>query len=361
MHRRSRLARLRTGSFAGLMALVAAWTTAGAFPTRPLRIVVPYAPGGPTDIVARTVGERLSERVRHPVVIDNRSGAGGTTGTALVARATPDGHTLLLCSSGPMAVSPAIGQKLPYDPERDIAPISLVVTIPYLLLAHADGPSSVGELIALARANPGKLTYGSAGAATTSYFAAALFGALAKIELVHVPYKGSSQAAAELAGGHLTMLFEAVPAALRILKTGKVRVLGVSTLERFPLMPEVPTIHESGVRGYETSTWSGICTTGGAPKAAVEHLSGLIVQALKDPAMRQRFAGLGATAVGNSPSEFGAFIREERKKWRELARAGAGDGDGRAVKDSKRNEHRNDVADRSTVILSADIRKEQQS
>src|SRR5690606_6006682 len=148
----------------------------------------------------------------------------------------------------------AIGQKVPYDPERDIAPVSLVVTIPYLLLAHAGGPSSVSELISLARANPGKLNYGSAGTATTSYFAAALFGALAKIELVHVPYKGSSQAAAELAGGHLTMLFEAVPAALRILKTGKVRVLGVSTLERFPLMPEVPTIHESGVRGYEAST-----------------------------------------------------------------------------------------------------------
>jgi tripartite-type tricarboxylate transporter receptor subunit TctC len=306
----------------GCIMTLAAWpVVAEEYPARPLRIIVPYAPGGPTDIVARIVGERLSEQLGQPVVVDNRPGAGGSIGTGLVAKSTPDGYTLLLCSSGPMAVSPALGQKLPYDPRSDIAPVSLVVTIPYLLLTHTSGPASVKELIAQARANPGKLNYGSAGLATTSYFAAALFASQAHIELVHVPYKGSSQAAAELAGGHLTMLFEAVPAALRIVKTGKVRILGVSTLERFPLLPDVPTIQESGVPGYEASTWSGICTTAGAPEGAIERVGGAIVQALKDPAITERFAGLGARAVGNTPRQFGDFIRKEQAKWVELVKA----------------------------------------
>ncbi|MPZ44755.1 MAG: hypothetical protein GEV05_15400 [Betaproteobacteria bacterium] len=188
------------GSFACMIALVAGSTASEAVPTRPLRIIVPYAPDGPTDIVARLVGERLWEQVGQPVVIGNRPG--GSIGTGLVAKATPDGHPACFFA---VADRPALGRKLPYDPQSDVAPVSLVVTIPYLLLAHASGPSSVKELISLARANPGKLNYGSAGPATTSYFAAALFASLAKIELVHVPYKGSSQAAAELAGGHLTM------------------------------------------------------------------------------------------------------------------------------------------------------------
>lgn len=306
------------GCAAAIDALPAA---AQSYPAKPLRIIVPYAPGGPTDIVARLVGEKLSDEVSQPVVVDNRPGAGGLVGTALVAKATADAYTLLLCSSGPMAVSPALGQKLGYDPLRDIAPVTLVVTIPYLLLVNVAGPASVKELIALAQKSPGKLNYGSAGAATTSYFAAALFTLSAKIDMVHVPYKGSSQAAVDLAGGHLNMMFEAIPAALGIVKTGKVRVLGISTLERFALMPEVPTIHESGVPGYESSTWSGICTTGGAPQAAIERVNAGIVKSLREPELRQRFAGLGAMVVGNTPQQFAAFIRDEQVKWNRLVQA----------------------------------------
>ncbi len=292
-----------------------------AYPNKPVRIVVPYAPGGPTDIVARVVGQKLSEDIAQPVIVDNRPGAGGLLGTDLVAKATPDGYTLLLCSSGPMAVSPALGEKLPYDPQRDIAPVTLVVTIPYLLLVNgASGPTSVKELIALAQNNPGKLNYGSAGPATTSFFAAALFTLRAKIDMVHVPYKGSSQAGTDLAGGHVQMLFEAVPAALRLAKTGKVRILGISTAQRFSLMPDLPTISESGVPGFETGTWSGICTTGRTPSAIVERASALIVKGLQGPEMRQRFAGLGAELVGNTAQEFSAFIKEEQTKWRRLVR-----------------------------------------
>ena len=312
------------GMAACLGALAIPHAASQTYPSRPLRIIVPYAPGGPTDIVARVVGERLSEALGQPVVVDNRPGAGGLTGTALVAKATPDAYTLLLCSSGPMAVSPALGEKLPYDPQRDLAPVSLVVTIPYLLLTNAAGPASVKELVASAQKHPGKLNYGSAGPATTSYFAAALFTSMAKIEMTHIPYKGSSQAAADLAGGHLQMLFEAVPAALAISKTGKVRILGVSTLQRFPLMPDLPTISESGVSGYEASTWSGICTTAGAPQAAIERVSRAIARSLEEPETRKRFASLGAIVVGNTARQYADFIRDEQEKWRRLVKTTLG-------------------------------------
>ena len=303
------------------LALPSCAAVAQAYPNKPMRIVVPYAPGGPTDIVARVVGQKLSDDTGQPVIVDNRPGAGGLLGTDLVAKATPDGYTLLLCSSGPMAVSPALGAKLPYDPQRDIAPVTLVVTIPYLLLVNgASGPTSVKELIALAQKNPGKLNYGSAGPATTSFFAAALFTLRAKIDMVHVPYKGSAQAGTDLAGGHVQMMFEAVPAALRLVKTGKVRILGISTARRFSLMPDVPTISESGVPGFETNTWSGICTAGRTPPAIVERASALIVKGLQGSEMRQRIASLGAELVANSAQEFSAFIKEEQAKWRRLVR-----------------------------------------
>lgn len=299
--------------------LVAAANALAAYPVRPVRLVVPYAPGGPTDIVARVVGQKLAEDFGQSVLVDNRPGAGGLLGADLVAKSAPDGHTLLLCSSGPMAVSPALGQKMPYDPDRDIAPVSLVVTIPYVLLVPANGPADVKELIATARRNPGKLNFGSAGQATTSYFAAALFASMAKIDMAHVPYKGSSQAGSDLAGGHVQMMFEAIPAALPLVKSGKARMLGVSTLHRFPLLPDVPSIAETAVPGYESSTWSGICAPARTEGAIVEQLSAAIRKAVASPEIQERFTALGAATVANTPREFAAFIAADRAKWTAIA------------------------------------------
>lgn len=306
----------------GLLLALSAAGFAQSYPVRPLRIVVPYAPGGPTDIVARLVGQKLSDDIGQPVIVDNRAGAGGLVGTALVAKATPDGYTLLLCSSGPMVVSPALGEKLPYDPARDLAPLSLIVTIPYLLLVNAAaGPSSVKELISLAEKNPGKLNFGSAGPATTSYFAAELFRSMARINMVHIPYKGSSQSANELAGGQVHMIFEAIPAALPLVKAGRLRILAVSTAQRVALMPEVPTVAESALPGYEVNTWSGICTTGGTPQGIVARLSGLLVKVAGSSELRERFSVLGAVTMAYSHQQFSEFIRREQVRWAKLVRA----------------------------------------
>mgnify|MGYP006272926315 CR=1 FL=1 len=305
--------------------LIAGNASAQNFPERPLRIIVPFAAGGPTDIVSRVVGQKVSEYTGQPVIVDNRPGAGGNIGTELAAKSPPDGYTLLLCSSGPMVVTPALGEKMPYDPVKDLSAVSLLVTIPYLLLVNsASGPSSVKELIALAHKNRGKLNYGSAGQATTSYFAALLFSRMANIDMSHIPYKGSSQAGTDLAGGQLNVLFEAVPAALTLVKTNKVKTLGVSSLHRLQFLPEIPTIAENGVPGYEVGTWSGLCTAGGTPHAVVEKLSGFFQRSLKEPEIRQRFAGLGAEVVGNGPKEYSAFIRQEQDKWAKLVKAGTG-------------------------------------
>lgn len=298
-------------------------TTAFAqpYPNRPVRIVVPYAAGGPTDIVARVVGQKLTEVTGQTVIVDNRPGAGGITGTDLAAKATPDGYTLLLCSSGPMVVSPALGEKFPYDVQKDIVPVTLVVVIPYLLLVNsATGPASVKELIAQAQKNPGKLNFGSAGVSTTSYFAGELFATMARVELTHVPYKGSSQAGTDLAGGQLQLMFEAVPAALPLVKGGRLKILGISTLERFALQPEIPTIAESGVPGYEISTWSAICAPGRTPEAIVSRLSGLLVKILQKAEVRERFDSLGAATIGNSVKEFAGFVQQERTKWNSLVK-----------------------------------------
>lgn len=287
-----------------------------AYPSKSIRIVVPFVPGGTTDIIARVVGQKLAEAFAQPVVVDNRAGAGGVTGTNLVAKATPDGYTLLLCSSGPMAVSPALVAKFPHDPVKDIAPVVLVVTNPYLLLVGSTSPfRSVKELIARAKARPGELNFGSAGVASTSFLATQLFKSMAQIDIVHVPYKGSAQAQTDVAGGQLQLMFDTVPATLPMIKANRLRPLGVSTLQRFELMPELPTIAEAGVPGYEASSWSGICAPGATPQSVIATLNREIVKAIRAPEARERFAALGAEIVGSSPQQFGTFIRDEIKKW----------------------------------------------
>jgi len=300
-----------------------AFATAAAppFPAKPVRIIVPFAPGGPTDIVARTVGQQLTLALGQPVVVDNRPGAGGVVGADLAAKSAADGYTLLLCSTGAMAINPGLLTSMPYDPVRDLAPITLVVTIPYLLLVNPAYPAqSVKELLALTRARPGQLNYGSAGTGTTSHLAMELFRSMAGIQVTHVPYKGSAPAATDLVGGQLQLLFDAPPSSLPFVRSGRLRALGISTLRRTPLLPDMPTIHEAGVPGYEVLTWSGICAPAGTPKAVVARLNEAIVQGVTSRETRDRFAAIGADVVANSSEEYRKFILAELAKWSRVIR-----------------------------------------
>ncbi len=286
------------------------------YPTKPVRIIVPFAPGGPTDIVARTVGQQLTLSLGQTVVVDNRPGAGGVVGADLAAKSAPDGYTLLLCSTGAMAINPALLSSMPYDPIRDLAPITLVVTIPYLLLVNPSYPAqSVKELLTLARTKPGQLNYGSAGNGTTSHLAMELFRSMANIQVTHVPYKGSAPAAIDLIGGQLQVMFDAPPSSLPFVRSGKLRALGISTLRRTPLLPDMPTINEAGVPGYEVLTWSGICAPARTPPAIVTRLNNAMVKGITSAETRERFAAIGADVVANSPDEYRKFIAAELVKW----------------------------------------------
>jgi tripartite-type tricarboxylate transporter receptor subunit TctC len=305
-----------TCALIGICLSVAAADRVASYPIKPIRIVVPFAAGGPTDIVARTVGQKLTEAFKQAVVVDNRPGAGGVVGADLAAKSAADGYTLLLCSTGAMAINPGLLAVMPYEPLRDFAPISLVVTIPYLLLVNpAFSAQSVKEVIALARARPGQLNYGSAGTGTTSHLAMELFRSMANISVVHVPYKGSSPAATDLVGGQLQLLFDAPPSALPFVRGGKLRALGISTAKRTPLLPDMPTISEAGVPGYEVLTWSGICAPAGTPRAIVTRLNEAMVRGVTSRETRERFAALGADVVANSPDEYRQFIVDELAKW----------------------------------------------
>lgn len=294
---------------------------AQTYPTRSIRMIVPYAPGGPTDLVGRLVGQKLGERVGVSVVVDNRPGGTGIIGGDMVAKAAPDGYTLLLCSTSTVVTSPILVDKAPYDGRRDFAAITLVVTIPYLLLVNpASGASSVKELIALARAKPGALNYGSAGTGSTSHLAGALLSQMARIDIVHVPYKGSSLAATDLIGGRLQFMFEAVAAGMQYVKSGRLRPLGISTAKRISSLPDLPTIGEAGVPGYEISTWHGICAPRATPPALIARLNHEIVAAINAPDVRERLTAIGAEVVGSSPGELAALINAEFPRWEKLMR-----------------------------------------
>ena len=299
--------------------LFSSGASAQAFPSRPIRIVVPFVAGGTTDIVARIVGQKLADAFSQSVIVDNRPAAGGTMGTHLVAKANPDGYTLLLCSAGPLVVNPALNPRLPYDPIKDIAPVTLVATNPYILLVNASSPfQSVQELIKSAKARPGQLNFGTPGIATTSFLVMELFRSIAQIELTHIPYKGSAQAQADLLGGQLHLMFETIPAALPLMKAGRLRALGVATTRRFSLLPNLPTVAEGGAPGFEAGSWSAICAPGGTPRDVVATLNRQIVQAVRTPELQDRFAGMGAEVVGNTPEQFAAYLADELIKWKKV-------------------------------------------
>jgi len=294
-----------------------------AYPTRPVRIVVPFAPGGPNDIIARLVAQKLSETWGQPFLVENRAGAGGNIGTDFVAKSAPDGYTLLSAGPGSLIINPLMG-KVPYDTARDFAPVTLMARAPNALVAHPSLPvHSVKELIALARARPGAINYGSGGNGSTPHLSAALFAAMAGVVLTHVPYKGTAPATADLIGGQVQIAFLGIPAVLPQLKSGKLRVLAVTGLRRSPELPDVPTVDESGVPGYQVSPWYGLLAPAGTPRAIVARLSAESAKIVRAPEMRERLAAQGAEAGGSTPEEYAAAIRADTATWTSvIARAG---------------------------------------
>ena len=294
---------------------------AQTYPSKPIRLIVPFAPGGGTDIIARLIGLELTETMGQPVVIDNRGGSGGIVGTALVAKADPDGYTVGLCSLG-FAYAPALYAKLPYDTEKDLAPISMVATQPFVFTAHPSlGVTTMKELVAAAKARPGTIRYGSGGAGGASHLGTELLRNITGIDLVHVPYKGTGPALSAAIGGEIHLQLIGMSSVVPHMKSGRLRLLAVSGAKRSPAAPDIPTVLESGIPGYVFDVWYGMLLPGRTPQAIVNKLNAEMNRALKTPALVQRFAAAGLDAAGNKPEEFAKQIREEVAKWRKVVAA----------------------------------------
>ena len=308
---------------AAVALLLAVSLGAGAaqtYPNKPIRFIVPFGPGGPGDAIGRMLGRKLTEGLGHPVVIDNRSGATTIIGTEIAARSPPDGYTLLLISTT-HAVNPSLFQKLPYDPIKDFAPVTLITSTPFMLLVHPSvAAQSVSELLSVARSKPGRLNYGSSGKGSSIHLTTELLKAAAKIEMTHVPYKGSGPAFIDLIAGQIQVLFSSTVSSLPHVKSGKVRGLAITSLNRAPALPAIPTIAES-YPGFESSSWFGMLVPAKTPKLVIDRLLSETRAALKSPDMNQTLISQGAEPGGNAPSEFAAFFRSEINKWGRVIKA----------------------------------------
>ncbi|MCC6532020.1 MAG: tripartite tricarboxylate transporter substrate binding protein [Burkholderiales bacterium] len=294
---------------------------AQSYPAKTIRIVVPFPAGGPTDVQSRWAAQRLNQALGQPVVVDNRPGAGGITGSDVVAKAPADGYTLVGGNPGPLTVAPSIQPKMPYQPERDFAPVTLLATAASMLCVHPSVPArNVQELIALAKRQPGKINYASPGVGTVGHFATELFNAMAGVKLVHVPYKGAAQYVTDLLAGHIDAAFVQVAQAAPYVRDARLRALGVAKLQRAPQMPEVPTIHEQGLTGYQSLNWTGLLAPAGTPREVIARLNAELVSALRSPAgdaLTQ--TGFDIAALG--PQEYADFLKAETAKWAKVAKA----------------------------------------
>jgi tripartite-type tricarboxylate transporter receptor subunit TctC len=298
------------------------YAQSGAYPNHPVRVIVPFPPGGGNDILARAMAARLSESMGQQFVVDNRGGAGGLIGGQLAATADPDGYTLFLGSMGGLAHNPALRPNLPYNPARDFAAVTLLATSPFILVVYPGvAANTVQELLALARAKPGTLNYGSAGVASSLHMTGELFKHVTKINIVHVAYKGTAPALTDLLAGQVQMVFSTMPPPLPFVKSGKLRALGVTTAKRSKAAPEVPTIAEAGVPGFEVQNWQGIVVPAKTPRAIVERLNREMVKILAQPSLVEVFGTQGLDPVGNTPAEFDKLIRVEIDKWTQLVKA----------------------------------------
>jgi tripartite-type tricarboxylate transporter receptor subunit TctC len=316
----------RTFTRAALAALTSLAATLPAaeedYPARPVKIVVPFAPGGSTDVVARILAEKLGVELKQTFIVDNRPGAGGNIGADVVAKSSADGYTLLMGTTGVLAINGHLYKSMPYDPEKDFAPVSYTSLITNILVVNPDVPArTVPELIRLAKSKPGSLTFASSGAGSSTHLSGELFKALAGVEILHVPYRGSSQALVDVISGQVTMLFDNAPSAIPFVQQGKLRALAVTSTKRLANLPDVPTIEESGVKGYESLSWSGIVAPAGTPRPIVNKLNAAIERVLAMEDVRQRFASMGVEPVGGPPEAFARHVRAESDKWGRLIRA----------------------------------------
>jgi tripartite-type tricarboxylate transporter receptor subunit TctC len=315
----------RALGWVGALVVVGALSTARAadpFPDRPLRIVVPYPPGAGTDIVARLIGQELTASWGQAVVIDNRPGAGGTIGSQTVARARPDGYTLLMADVGPLAIAPSLYAGLPYDPAKDFAAVTQVAIVPLLLVINPAVPANnLADLIALAKSTPGKLTIASIGNGSASQVTAELFKRTAGIEAVHVPYGGASPALADLVSGQVAMMFVNALSALPLVKAGQLRAIAITTQHRSPVMPDIPTIDEAGLPGFVSGLWYGILAPASTPSDIVGKLNAELVRILRLPDVVARLSSQGAEPIGDEPEQFAVQIRSEIAKWAPVVKA----------------------------------------
>jgi tripartite-type tricarboxylate transporter receptor subunit TctC len=295
-----------------------------AWPAKPVRLIVPFAPGGGVDITARTVAPVLSSRLGQQIIVDNRGGAGGNIGAEAAARATPDGYTLLMASSAQMAINPHMYAKLPFDPVRDFVPITLMGQAVNAVCVHPSLPArSIKELIALAKSQPMKLTFASGGIGASDHIATELFMSMTGVRMVHVPYKGGAPAMVDLLGGNVDLGFSTVATAMGAIRAGRVRALGVTSAKRFELLPDVPTIAEAGVPGYEAVSWYGLFALAGTPAAIVTRANSEMVAILDMPDVRKRLMESGVIPVSSTPDAFAAYIRNDSARWGKLIRANA--------------------------------------
>jgi tripartite-type tricarboxylate transporter receptor subunit TctC len=302
---------------AGALAVIPGhFAAAQEYPARSVRLVIPFAPGGSNDILGRLIAARLGETLGQQVVADNRPGAGGSIGAELAAKAIPDGYTLLIGHIGTLAVNPTLYRKLGYNPVTDFQPISMIAKVPNIMVVHPSLPvKSVKDLIALARAKPGALVYGSGGSGGAGHLATEYFKLMAKIELVHVPYKGTGPALIDLLAGQTQLVFAGVPGIATHVRSGKLRPLGVSTASRLAVFAELPTIAEAGVPGYEATQWYGILAPAGTPRPVVDKLNREIVTGLKSRQLHERLVADGSEPFSSTPEEFAAFIKTEIARW----------------------------------------------
>ncbi|MSQ64701.1 MAG: tripartite tricarboxylate transporter substrate binding protein [Betaproteobacteria bacterium] len=304
-----------------IAAACAPFAQAQTYPSKPIRWVAPFAPGGTTDIVARAVAQKLSIALGQQVLVENRPGAGGNIAADSVARAPADGYTLLTAFPG-LAINPSLYAKLSYDPLKDLAPVTLMTSAPLaLVVSPSMNAATVKDVLTTALAQPGKLNFCSAGNGTSSHLAGELFKSMAKIDIVHVPYKGSTECMPDLIAGRITLMVNPLPEMISLIKSGKLRGIAVSSLRRAPSMPELPPVHETGVEGYDVSTWNGVMVPAATPAAIISRLHSEIVAVLRSAEVRRQFEESALTVIANTPEEFGIFLRAETAKWTGVVRA----------------------------------------
>ena len=304
-------------SFAAVSTLAAAQ----AWPAKPIKYVVPFAAGGTTDILARTISEKLTVALGQPVVVENKPGAGGGLGAAEVAKAAPDGYTIMGGTISTHAINATLYKNLPYDPVRDFAAITLIARVPNMLVINNDIPAkNVAELIQLMKANPGKWSFASSGNGTSQHLSGELFKGMAGVEMQHIPYKGSPPALTDVMGGQVNMTFDNITTAWTLAKSGKLRALAVTTAKRSPVAPDVPTLAESGLPGYEVGSWQGVFAPAGTPPDIVKRLNAEIVKIINSPDVQKKLLELGAEPVGNSSEEFSALVKTEVVKWGDVVK-----------------------------------------